>query len=346
MSGAGVPAGGAEVGAQANSVARPSFLLEVRGVTVRYGRLQALTDVELGVEAGELRALVGPDGAGKSTLLRVMAGLQRPTTGRVQRFPGVDRGSGRDAAALLGYAGADFDLYSDLTVRENVDFFARLRGMAPGALAAARDRLLELTGLSEARNRLAGRLSGGMKKKLSLATALVHEPPLLLLDEPTVGVDPASRRELWDIVAQANAWGTAVVYSTPYVDEASRARRLTLLSRGRAVESSPAGLLGQAAGWGIWVVSLGGERREVRGQLARAGVGPTVYLRPEGLAVVARDGDEARRLATAVVGGAPALVPGTLTAEDAFVVLDWARAGAGGADGEPTAGDGREGRRR
>ena len=319
---------------------RSAPLLEVRGVTVRFGRVQALTEVDLVVEAGELRALVGPDGAGKSTLLRVMAGLQRPTEGRVDRAWGGARSAGRDAASLLGYAGADFDLYVDLTVAENMDFFGRVRGMAPAALTAARDRLLELTGLTEARGRLAGQLSGGMKKKLSLATALVHEPPLLLLDEPTVGVDPVSRRELWDIVAQANAWGTAVVYSTPYVDEASRSRRLTLLSRGRAVESTPAGLLAQAAAWRVWVVPLGEQRREVRGRLARAGLGPRVYLRPEGLAVVAREQDEAQRLATAVVGGAPTLVPAVLTPEDAFVVLDWEQPPAGAPAGQPTPGHG------
>ena len=308
-------------------------LLTIRGVSVRFGRVSALTGVDISVEKGDLRALLGPDGAGKSTLLRVMAGLQRPTEGRVERAWDATRGGRGDAESPLGYAGADFDLYTDLTVTENMDFFGRVRGMQPAKLAAARDRLLELTGLTEARDRLAGQLSGGMRKKLSLAAALVHEPPLLLLDEPTVGVDPVSRRELWDIVAQANAWGTAVVYSTPYVDEASRARRLTLLSRGRAVESTPAGLLAQAAGWGAWVVPLGGPRREARGLVARAGLGPRVYLRPDGLTVVARDESEARRLATTVMGGAPALRRVALTSEDAFVLLDWEHSEPGG--GEP-----------
>ena len=132
-----------------------------------------------------------------------------------------------------------------------------------------------------------------MKKKLSLAAALIHDPALLLLDEPTVGVDPGSRRELWDIVAQANAWGAAVVYTTPYLDEAERARRVVVLDEGEVRDTSPLDLMSNAAGWKAWLVPLDGSRREVRLRLARAALGPRVYLRPEGLCVLARTEAEA-----------------------------------------------------
>ena len=294
--------------------------LELEAVGVRFGSKWALRNATLTVSPGELLALVGPDGAGKTTLLRLMAGLARPTGGRVGRYLPRDR---------LGFCGADFDLYGDLTVQENLSFFGSVRGMSRADLAKAAARLLELVGLAEARDRLAAQLSGGMKKKLSLAAALIHDPALLLLDEPTVGVDPGSRRELWDIVAQANAWGAAVVYTTPYLDEAERARRVVVLDDGEVRDTSPMDLMRDAAGWSAWLVPLDGSRREVRLRLAHAALGPRVYLRPEGLAVLARTESEAGRLAAVVLdGGTP--VPDALTLEDAFVLAQ--RIDVGGAD--------------
>ena len=294
--------------------------LELEAVGVRFGSKWALRKATLTVSPGELLALVGPDGAGKTTLLRLMAGLARPTGGRVGRYLPRDR---------LGFCGADFDLYGDLTVQENLSFFGSVRGMSRADLAKAAARLLELVGLAEARDRLAAQLSGGMKKKLSLAAALIHDPALLLLDEPTVGVDPGSRRELWDIVAQANAWGAAVVYTTPYLDEAERARRVVVLDDGEVRDTSPMDLMRDAAGWNAWLVPLDGSRREVRLRLAHAALGPRVYLRPEGLAVLARTESEAGGLAAVVLdGGTP--VPDALTLEDAFVLAQ--RIDVGGAD--------------
>ena len=302
--------------------------LELEAVGVRFGSVCALRGATLTVSPGDLLALVGPDGAGKTTLLRVMVGLALPTSGRVAHYLARDR---------VGFCGADFDLYGDLTVQENLSFFGSVRGMSRAELARAAGRLLKLVGLTEARDRLAAQLSCGMKKKLSLAAALIHDPALLLLDEPTVGVDPGSRRELWDIVAQANAWGAAVVYTTPYLDEAERARRVVVLGDGEVRDTSPMDLMRNAAGWKAWLVPLDGSRREVRLRLAQAALGPRVYLRPEGLAVLARTEGEAVGLVAAVLADGlsqPDLVPGALTLEDAFVLAQGIDLGGVGASEE------------
>jgi ABC-2 type transport system ATP-binding protein len=302
--------------------------VELQHVAVRFGAVPALCDVNFSVLPGDLLAVIGPDGSGKSTVLRVMVGVQRPSGGRVLRTLPRER---------LGFSGADFDLYGDLTVEENLAFFGRVRGMSRAQVAETGSRLLELVGLSHAGNRLGAELSGGMKKKLSLAAALLHGPALLLLDEPTVGVDPGSRRELWDIVAQANAWGAAVVFTSSYLDEAERARRVIIMSDGAARETSPEVLLSTATGWRAWLLPLGSQRRELRLRLAQAQLGPRVYLRPEGLAVLARGEEEAWALVGSIVppgfagdrrgeesgaeGGKPRLlVPTMLTLEDAFVL--------------------------
>jgi ABC-2 type transport system ATP-binding protein len=257
--------------------------------------------------------LVGADGAGKSSLLRLLAGLLAPARGRVERA--VARGA-------VGYAGSRFDVYPDLTTEENLRFFARLRGVKADRVSEAIERMLTMTGLAEARERRAERLSGGMQKKLCLAVGLVHAPELLLLDEPTVGVDAASRRELWDIVSQANAGGTGVVYTSPSLEEAERARRLVLLRDGRARETDADALLREAAGWQAWIVPVA-EPPAVRGRLAAAGLGPLAYLRDEGLVILAQDADQARARLVRVLpsAGAASARVRPLTVEDAFVVL-------------------------
>ncbi len=291
-------------------------LVELRGVTTRFGRTVALDAVDFSVSAGDTVAVLGPDGAGKSTLLRVMAGLVRPASGTVRSR--VDR-------AALGYAGSTFDLYGDLTVAENLEFFGRLRGMDRRRLEARKTAMLALTGLRDARDRLAWRLSGGMKKGLSLACALVHEPVLLLLDEPTVGVDPVSKHYLWDIVMQVVAEGTATVFTSCYLEEAVYASRLAAMGGGRLAETTADKVLAESAGWSAWVQPCPEDRTEVRARLARVGHEPRVYLRPEGLAVLAEDEDGARQVLAATVGdtlSCGALTRSELTFEDAFVLLE------------------------
>lgn len=282
------------------------LLLVLENVSVHFGRRRALSDVSLQLHEGDLVAIVGNDGAGKTTLLRLLAGLVRPGSGRAVRHVGKEQ---------MGYSGADFDLYGDLTVKENLDFFARVRGLDRGRAEAARNRLLELVGLGEARDRLAAKLSGGMKKKLGLAGALLHEPRLLLLDEPTLGVDPASRRELWDIVAQANAWGTAVVFTTTYLDEAERAGRILDMEAGVVRGEYRAAAEAVGHGWQAWRVPLAGPRSAVRLRLYELGLGGWAYLTPEGLTILSRGRDEAERVAGQVFAGEAA---GPLAAMEAI----------------------------
>jgi ABC-2 type transport system ATP-binding protein len=196
-----------------------------RRLAVRYGATVALEEVSLEVPAGTVVAVVGGDGAGKTSLLRALAGTVRPAAGTVRRPP----------ERRLGYVSAGPGVWADLTVDENLAFAGRAYGLAAGELRRRTGALLERTGLAEARDRLAGRLSGGMRQKLALAMAVAHEPDLLVLDEPTTGVDPVSRAELWRLLAASAAGGAAVVVATTYLDEAERAADVLVLDRGRAL---------------------------------------------------------------------------------------------------------------
>jgi ABC-2 type transport system ATP-binding protein len=194
-----------------------------RDLTVRYGQRVALEHVTLELVPGSVVTVIGGDGAGKTTLLRALAGVVSPAGGEV-RCP--DR-------RAVGYVSGASGVYDDLSVRENIEFVAAAYGIAGRARDERVAGLLSRTGLTGTANRLAGRLSGGMRQKLAFALAMLHEPRLLVLDEPTTGVDPVSRAELWQLIAAAAAGGAAVVISTTYLDEARRAARVVLLEDGR-----------------------------------------------------------------------------------------------------------------
>ena len=210
-------------------------VVEMAGVTRRFGPISAVQDVSIHIQRGELLALVGPDGAGKTTTLRLLRGILAPTAGTVRAFGYDVPGQAELVRERTGYVAQSFSLYSDLTVLENLTFFARVYGVAPDERARRAHDLLAFSALDTARDRLAGQLSGGMKQKLALACALIHEPDLLLLDEPTTGIDPVSRRELWAILAALLARGKTIVLSTPYMDEAERCTRVALLADGRLI---------------------------------------------------------------------------------------------------------------
>jgi ABC-2 type transport system ATP-binding protein len=230
--------------------------VSLAGVAKRFDRIQALSGVTLDVQPGEMYGLIGPDGAGKTTAIRILCGLLPPDAGEVRVF---GRDPVRDRRALaegVGYLSQRFSLYGDLTVDENLAFVAELHGMS--RYSRRRDQLLEMTQLTPFRRRLAGRLSGGMKQKLALACTLVHEPRLVLLDEPTTGVDPVSRRELWKLLSEFLAGGVTILMSTPYLDEAERCARVGLLHEGRLLASDdPARLRSLAPGRVVELISAG-----------------------------------------------------------------------------------------
>ena len=216
-------------------------------VTKAYGGLRAVDAVSFTVDAGEMFGLIGPDGAGKTTTIRMACGLLRPDQGQIRVLGRDPIAQHRAITADVGYLSQRFSLYGDLSIDENIAFFAEIHGVR--GYQPARDRLLEMTQLSPFRSRRADRLSGGMKQKLALACTLVHEPKILLLDEPTTGVDPVSRREFWKLLSEFLSNGLTIVMSTPYLDEAERCGRVALLHDGRLLAiDRPAFLQSRLAG--------------------------------------------------------------------------------------------------
>ena len=202
-------------------------------VIKRFGPTAAVNDASYAVNRGEMFGLIGPDGAGKTTTIRLLCGLLRPDGGAVRvvgRDPVVQHAA---ITKDVGYFSQKFSLYGDLTIDENIAFFAEIHGVAH--YKERRNRLLEMMQLTAFRDRLADRLSGGMKQKLALACTLVHEPAVVLLDEPTTGVDPVSRREFWRLLSEFLSQGITILMATPYLDEAERCSRVALMSDGRVL---------------------------------------------------------------------------------------------------------------
>ncbi|MCJ7441097.1 MAG: ABC transporter ATP-binding protein [Thermoanaerobaculaceae bacterium] len=250
-------------------------VLSARGLVVRYGGVEAVKGLDLQVPRGQVIGLIGPDGAGKTSSLRVFAGLLRATAGTVEV---LGRDAWRHRRALhhrLGYLAQRFALYGDLTVDENVQFFALLLGV--NDWRARRDMLLERVALAEFRDRQADRLSGGMRQKLALACSLMHSPDILVLDEPTTGVDPVTRREFWRLLADLVAEGLTLVIATPYLDEAERCSRVVLMHQGRVLADAPPAEL-RALLPGVIVEVAAQPRTLVAGALAR--VQGVVDVRP------------------------------------------------------------------
>jgi ABC-2 type transport system ATP-binding protein len=205
--------------------------VDAQSLTKDFAGVRAVSELSFAVEKGEMFCIVGPDGAGKSTTIRMLSGITRPSAGRASIFGfDPDKDSG-EVKKRIGYFSQKFTLYGDLTVDENIEFLAGIHQVKD--YRARREELLAFTRLEPFRRRLAEHLSGGMKQKLSLACTLIHTPDLLLLDEPTTGVDPLSRRDFWKILLRLLQSGITIIMTTPYLDEAERASRVALMYQGR-----------------------------------------------------------------------------------------------------------------
>ena len=236
-------------------------IVVLEAVTKRYGSATAVDRLSMSIERGEMFGLIGPDGAGKTTTIRLICGLLRADAGRVEVLGADPVRQHRRVTNSVGYLSQRFSLYGDLSVDENVAFFAEIHGVRD--YVTRRDRLLEMTQLTPFRGRLADRLSGGMKQKLALVCTLVHEPTLIVLDEPTTGVDPISRREFWKLLSEFLSQGITVVLSTPYLDEAERCSRVALLHEGHLLALDRPATLRGAAGGGFYEVIVDDFRRAV-----------------------------------------------------------------------------------
>ncbi len=283
--------------------------------------LAALTDVSFSIQSGRVSGLIGPDGAGKTTLMRLAAGLFIADKGDIEVL-GVD--AGRDSLqvqSLVGYMPQRFGLYEDLSVQENLDLYADLQNVPRQRRAARYNELMQMTGLGPFTRRLAGRLSGGMKQKLGLACTLVRSPRLLLLDEPTVGVDPVSRRDLWQIVyQQVQDVGMTVLLSTAYLDEAERCDDVIMLHEGRMLgQGRPQSFSDEVAGR-IFQVSAGNLGvRQLQARLSHAPGVLDALIESEGVRLVMQENASAE--ANALLPGEQGIkiTPVTPRFEDAFV---------------------------
>jgi ABC-2 type transport system ATP-binding protein len=226
-----------------------NLVIETHGLTRDFKKTRAVDNLDLSIADGELFGLVGPDGAGKTTTLRLLAGLLDISQGEATVL-GFDLKTQAEAIKPhVGYMVQQFSLYGELSVLENLQFFAELFDVAPRDQVARTERLLEFAGLTSFKNRRAVNLSGGMQKKLALACTLIHEPEILLLDEPTTGVDPVSRREFWNILTELHLAGTTILVNTPYMDEADRCSRVGLMYAGKLIEcDSPQNIRGRLEG--------------------------------------------------------------------------------------------------
>ncbi|MBW2523792.1 MAG: ABC transporter ATP-binding protein [Deltaproteobacteria bacterium] len=291
-------------------------ILKAHDLRRRFGEVEALAGLSLEVDAGEIYGLVGPDGAGKTTAIRIMTGVIGAGAGQVE-VGGHDPLRSTEVRDMLGYMPQQYSLYGDLTVAENLSFFAAMFSLPKPVFLERRQRLLGITRLAPFVDRRADALSGGMYKKLALACALLHRPRLLVLDEPTNGVDPVSRREFWDLLRDFAQEGMAVVLSTPYMDEAARCHRVGLVHQGRLLdEGEPAKLL---AGFPHRAFRVeGGERDAVSSALDAH---PQVFaLSPAGarIRVVVERGAE-RQVAAALAPLGSQLVPTAPDFEDLFL---------------------------
>ncbi len=296
--------------------------VSVDGLDKTYGPVRALDGVSVEVQTGELFCISGPDAAGKSTLLRILAGTLKPDSGTVTILgsDGVNRPP--VLRYSIGYMPQRFAIYADLTAEENIEFYCAFYGLGREATRDRVESLLHLTHLEKFHKFQAGNLSGGMKQKLVLACALVHEPELMILDEPTTGIDPLSRREFWGILTDYLAQGKTIVYSTVYLEEALRSNRIALMDSGRIkVCDTPENLLARVRNRRFFVAT---EAREQAGAaLNSSPVVASVQPLGSGVAFLVTDVADAIVTATSALAAAGVTTrpePAQPTLEDVLIL--------------------------
>ena len=231
------------------------YAIDVRGVTKKFGTRTVVNDIAMQVRPGEIYGFLGPNGSGKTTFLRMLCGLLTPDGGEGKCL-GLDfRSESAEIKKRVGYMTQKFSFYEDLSIEENLDFIARLYGMSQRKVAVQKS--LERLGMVERRKQLAGTLSGGWKQRLALAACLIHEPKLLLLDEPTAGVDPKARRDFWEEIHKLAADGLTFLITTHYMDEASRCNRLAYIAYGNLLARGTVDEVIKAGGLTTWEISGG-----------------------------------------------------------------------------------------
>lgn len=295
--------------------------IETTSLHKAFGKAVAVEDLTLRVERGTLFGLVGPDGAGKSTAIRLLCGLLRPDGGKA-RVLGLELpGESEAVKRRIGYLSQNFTLYGDLTVDENIEFFGRIHGVRD--LGARRTELLNFTRLQPFRARLAQNLSGGMKKKLALACTLIHTPDLILLDEPSTGVDPVSRGEFWNILSGVLEQGVTILLTSPYLDEADRCHQMALMYRGRVVQQGTPAAIKSSMPGALYEITCAGPEPAYRA-LRKQWSATRIVRLGDRLRVRCADDREAQRLREQC--GTPPVCASRVeqadpSLEDAFVAL-------------------------
>jgi ABC-2 type transport system ATP-binding protein len=304
--------------------------IHIAGLHKYFGTVRALDGINVDIKGGRLTGLVGPDGAGKTTLMRLMAGLMVPTEGSLTVCGNDTVSQADNIHEFCGYMPQRFGLYEDLTVFENLQLYARLRNLPRSDREVIFQRLLDFTGLKPFSRRLAGALSGGMKQKLGLACALIAKPRVLLLDEPSVGVDPVSRQDLWHMVQELVDEGMAVVWSTAYLDEAESCQDVLLLDQGKVVYGGvPQALTSRLEGRSFQLRNIQGNRRQA---LVQALAIPEVrdgVIQGAAVRLVLAQGSGPAYLRTIADQYSAEVVPVSPRFEDAFIDLL-----GGGPDGD------------
>ena len=295
--------------------------IQARGLSRRFGSLLAVDNVDLSVSRAQVYGFLGPNGSGKSTTIRMLCGLLSPSAGAIEVLGLQMQQQAEQLKRRIGYMTQKFSLYEDLSVQENLEFLAAVHDL-PRALARTRiAELLQRYWLSDRRNQLAGTLSGGQKQRLALAGAVLHEPELLFLDEPTSAVDPQSRREFWDSLFELADAGTTILVSTHYMDEAERCHRLAILDQGRLVADGAPRELCAALPYAVWLVDCAAPRRAQQALQGQPGIVALAQIGAELRVLAAREEWNADSLQQRLseLGVAATVRRGEANLEDVFV---------------------------